>query len=440
MNEFSRLQSLKDLAPVAPSHAPNIQQWLTAEGARVLFVPARELPMVDIRLDIAAGSCRDDTRSGAAFLTMSMLNEGVPGLDAQQIAQTFEGAGARFNTHLDKDHAIISLRCLSAPAQREVAVATFASVVGQPDFTEAAIKQVKGLCSELVDARERVPRYRLQNLIYRHLFAGHPYGYPRYGDRTGIASLTREDLQAFHQRHYTSPNTAISLVGDLSRDQAQAIAAKISAQLPRGPATPAIERPSPSEPEVLHIATEAGQALVIFVLPGILRHSPDHAAMTVANDIFGADTHSRIYQELRIRHGLSYSAGSSLVYALADGRLAMSWQCSAQYNSASQDRIEEMLKDYVANGPTEDELNQSKQRILNKAALAGATNQAILMQLATLNAYRLPINAIEQFHAQVMALTQATVKAAIQRNVQPRNLLYASIGPDIAQVPLPALP
>lgn len=440
MNEFSRLQSLQGLAPIAPAHNPQIQQWLTAEGARVLFVAARQLPMFDVRLDIAAGSCRDDTRSGAAYLTMSMLNEGIPGLDARQIADTFEGAGAAFNMHLEKDHAIISLRCLSAPAQREAAVATFASVVGQPDFTEAAITRVKGLCSDLVDARQRVPHYRLQNLIYRHLFAGHPYGSPRYGDRASITSLTREDVQAFHQRHYTAPNTAINLVGDLSLEQAQAIAARISAQLPRGPATPAIDSPSPSEPEVLHIATDTGQALVIFVLPGIPRHSPDYAAMTVANDIFGAGVHSRIYQELRIRRGLSYSAGSDLVYAQADGRFAISWQCAAQYNSASQDRIEEMLKDYVANGPDEDELNQSKQHILNKAALRVATNQAILAQLATINAFRLPINAIEQFHTQVMALTQATVKAAIQRNVQPRHLLYASIGPDIKQEPLPPLP
>lgn len=440
MNEFSRLQSLKGLAPIAPYHTPQIEQWLTAEGARVLFVPARELPMFDVRLDIAAGSCRDDARSGSAYLTLSLLSEGVPGRDATQIADTFEGAGARFDMHLEKDHAVLSLRCLSAAAQREAAVQTFASVVGQPSFPDAAIARVKGLCADFVDAREHVPHYRLQNQIYRHLFAGHPYGYPRYGDRTSIASLAREDLQAFHQRHYTAPNTAINLVGDLSLEQAQAIAARISAQLPRGPATPLIQSPAVSEPEVLHLATDSGPTLVMFVLPGILRHSPDHAAMTVANEIFGAGVHSRIFHELRTRRGLSYSAGSSLAYTLADGRFAIAWQCAAQYNNASQDRIKEMLNEFVANGPTEDELSQSQQRILNQAALRVATNQAILAQLATLNAFRLPVNAIGQFHAQVMALTPATVKDAIDRNVQPDHLLYASIGPDIAQVPLPPLP
>lgn len=440
MNEFNRLQSLKDLAPIAPPPTPQIEQWLTAEGARVLFVPSRELPMFDVRLDITAGSCRDDDRSGAAYLTMSMLNEGIPGFDAQHIADTFEGAGATFDTRLKKDHVIISLRCLSASVQREAAVATFASIVGQPDFPEAAISQVKTLCLDFVDARERMPHYRLQNLISRYLFADHPYGSPLYGDRASIASLTREDLQAFHQRHYTAPNTAISLVGDLSLEQARDIAARISAQLPRGQATPAIESPAPSEPEVLHIDTDEGQVQVIFVLPGILRHSPDYAAMTVANDIFGVGVYSRIYQELRVRRGLSYSAGSDLVYALADGRLAISWQCAAQYNSASQDRVEHMLKDYVANGPGEDELSQSRQHLLNKMALHVATNKAILAQLAAINTFRLPLDTIEQFHKEVMALTQATVKEVIARNWQPHNLLYASIGPDVTQVPFPALP
>lgn len=440
MNEFSRLTSLQDLAPIELASDLDIQQWLTDEGARVLFVSAPQLPMFDIRLSVAAGSCRDGDQSGAAFLTISMLDEGTAELNAGQIAQAFEGAGALFQTHLGTDHATLSLRCLSEPAQRDTAVNTFASMVGQPSFPLASITQVKSQCVDVLDAREQSPNYRLQRQIYQHLYAGHPYGYPRYGDRAGIAALTRADLLAFHKMHYSAPNVSISLVGDLSLAEAKAIAAQISASLPSGPAATLIQPPPPSEPEVLHIATDSGQLLVTLVLPATLRNSPDYAALTVANEIFGAGVHSRLYQELRNRHGLSYSPGSSLVYGMVDGRLTIHWQCAAQYNSASQDRVEAMLKDYITNGPTADELAQSKQRILSSSPLRIATNQAILAQLSTLNVFDLPLDTLKVFHREVRALTLADVNTAIRRNLNARQLLYTSIGPDIKQVPLPPVP
>lgn len=74
------LQSLAELDGKAPSRRQlNIQHWNTAEGARVLFVEARELPMFDLRVTFAAGSSQDGVTPGVAALTNAMLNEGVAG-------------------------------------------------------------------------------------------------------------------------------------------------------------------------------------------------------------------------------------------------------------------------------------------------------------------------------------------------------------------------
>ena len=437
MNDFDRLHSMKSLAPFDPGHDLDIQQWLTDEGARVLFISARELPMLDIRLNFAAGNCRDGEVHGAAFLTLSMLDEGVAGLDAQPIADLFEGTGAALETYLGVDHAVISLRCLSEQALLDTAVDTLARVVGQPSFPAPAIPLAKSLCTDFLDAREQAPRYQLQRHIYQHLYTNHPYGRPRYGDRAGIAALSREDLLAFHKTHYTAPNLSISLVGDLSLAQARSIAAKISASLPNGPAMPEIPRPPASEPEVIHVDTDGGQAIVVLLLPAMMRHSLDYAAMSVANDIFGGGAHSRLFNELRNRRGLSYSPASDLIYSLADSRFVISWQCAAQYNSASQDLVEGMLKTYIAHGPTEQELEQSIQRILRSSPLRIATNKAKLDQLALLNAFELPLGHIDDFHRQVKALTLSEVHAAIRRNLQAEHLLYASVGPDAGRATLP---
>jgi zinc protease len=86
-----KLQSLTELNGKAPSHRTlDVQTWNTAEGAKVLFVEARELPMFDMRLIFAAGSSQDGNTPGLALLTNAMLNEGVAGKDVSAIAQGFE--------------------------------------------------------------------------------------------------------------------------------------------------------------------------------------------------------------------------------------------------------------------------------------------------------------------------------------------------------------
>jgi len=48
---------------------PKIQTWQTENGVRVFFVPATEIPMLDVRITFDAGSARDDGKSGLALWT-----------------------------------------------------------------------------------------------------------------------------------------------------------------------------------------------------------------------------------------------------------------------------------------------------------------------------------------------------------------------------------
>ena len=139
-----KLQSLTELDGKAPaSRKLDVQTWNTAEGAKVLFVEAHELPMFDMRLIFAAGSSQDGSASGLAVLTNAMLNEGVAGKDVGAIAQGFEGLGADFGNGAFKDMALASLRSLSATDKREPALKLFAEVVGKPTFPADSFARIK---------------------------------------------------------------------------------------------------------------------------------------------------------------------------------------------------------------------------------------------------------------------------------------------------------
>ena len=84
------------LLPVTAVQAmPAIQHWVTDSGARVYFVPAPELPMVDVNITFAAGSARDDGHPGLASMTSTLLDKGAAGLSADEIAVRVESSFSR---------------------------------------------------------------------------------------------------------------------------------------------------------------------------------------------------------------------------------------------------------------------------------------------------------------------------------------------------------
>ena len=76
---------------------PAIQHWQTDNGARVYYVPAPELPIVDVRMVFSAGSARDAGQPGLARMTNHLLDQGAAGLSANDIADTLEGLGAELD-------------------------------------------------------------------------------------------------------------------------------------------------------------------------------------------------------------------------------------------------------------------------------------------------------------------------------------------------------
>src|SRR5690606_7782678 len=134
------LQSLATLDGKAPSKRTlDIQHWQTAEGARVLFVEARQLPMFDLRLTFAAGSSHDADVPGLAALTNTMLNEGVPGMDDGVLAERFERLGAELESGANRDMASASKRNCTEDAQHEPALSLFEQVIGQPSCPADAL-------------------------------------------------------------------------------------------------------------------------------------------------------------------------------------------------------------------------------------------------------------------------------------------------------------
>ncbi|MCY7260566.1 MULTISPECIES: M16 family metallopeptidase [Pseudomonas] len=434
-----KLQSLAELDGKAPSHRNlNVQTWSTAEGAKVLFVEARELPMFDMRLIFAAGSSQDGNTSGLALLTNAMLNEGVPGKDVGAIAQGFESLGADIGNGAYKDMAVVSLRSLSAVDKREPALELFAEVVGKPTFPADSLARIKNQLLAGFEYQKQNPGKLASLELMQRLYGSHPYAHASEGNAKSVPGISLAQLQAFHAKAYTAGNVVIALVGDLSRSDAEAIAAQVSAALPKGPALAKVEQPTEPKASIGHIEFPSSQTNLLLAQLGIDRDDPDYAAVSLGNQILGGGGFgTRLMSEVREKRGLTYGVYSGFTPMQARGPFMINLQTRAEMSEGTLKLVQDVFADYLKNGPTQKELDDAKRELAGSFPLSTASNADIVGQLGAMGFYNLPLSYLEDFMRQSQALTVEQVKAAMNKHLGVDKMVIVSAGPTVAQKPLP---
>lgn len=435
----SKLQSLAELDGKEPERRKlDIQSWQTAEGAKVLFVEARELPMFDLRLTYAAGSSQDGDVQGLALLTNAMLNEGVPGKDVGAIAAGFESLGAEFGNGAYRDMAVTSLRSLSAAEQREPALKLFEQVIGQPTFPADSLARIKNQILAGFEYQKQNPGKLASLELFERLYGKHPYGHPSEGTAQSVPGISREQLQAFHAKAYAAGNAVIALVGDLSREEAEAMAAEVSAALPKGPALAKTVAPEAPKPGLTHIDFPSNQTHLLIAQLGITREDPDYAALYLGNQVFGGGGFgTRLMTEVREKRGLTYGVYSGFTAMQARGPFMINLQTRAELSDGTLQLVKDLLREFIAGGPTQEELDAAKREMAGSFPLSTASNAAIVGQLGAIGFYDLPLTYLEDFMAQVQALSVEQVKTAMAKHLDPEALVIVTAGPKVEQKELP---
>lgn len=292
-----------------PKKMINIQHWTTSKGARVLYVNAPHLPMVDIKIAFAAGAARDGNKLGLAAMTNQMMEQGAGPLNADQIATRFEEVGAKFGSTAARDMAVFSLRSLTDPALFDQALTTFSLVLSKPSFPENALKREKRNQLTEIKADQQSPSSIATKAFYQTVFKDHPYAHPVIGTEESIPTFTRDNLIAFSHQYYVAKNAVIAIVGDIDRQGATKIAEQITQHMPVGQKAEALPKERALNSAIIkNIEYPSSQTNIRIGQTGITRKDPDYFPLIVGNyTLGGASLVSRLTEVVREKHGLTYS-------------------------------------------------------------------------------------------------------------------------------------
>ncbi|WP_310692534.1 pitrilysin family protein [Thiohalophilus sp.] len=407
-----------------------IQSWTTENGARVVFVPAPELPMVDVRVVFDAGSARDGDLPGVARVTAGMLNEGAGEWGSDQLAERFDNIGANYGVSVKRDMAAFSLRSLTGEALLEQAVQTFATILAEPTFPHEAFNRVRRNTLVGLQNKKQSPGDLAEDLFYRHLFGQHPYATPVSGKEESIKAMELVDLKAFHQRYMVANNAVVAIVGQMERQQAEALAEQVTTKLKPGEPAPALPEVEPlNEANRVDHFHPSAQTHLLVGQPGMRRGDRDYFSLYVGNHILGGSGFgSRIMETIREERGLAYSSYSYFVPQQVNGAFVMGLQTSNDQAEEALSLLQEVLTRFVDKGPSAEELQHAKKNITGGFPLRIDSNKDIVQYIAMIEFYGLPHDYLDTFNDKVEAITAADIRDAFQRRIHPDKLLTVTVG------------
>ncbi len=421
-----------------------IAHWETAGGARVYFVQNRDIPMLDVSIDFAAGSGFDrGDKSGVASMTNHILQLGADGMDQDDIARRTADVGAAISARFDSDRAGLRLRTLSSAAEREQALAVYTRLLQKPTFPAAALSREKTRLIGTIKESDTRPATIAARTFAELVYGAHPYGLRSSGEAASVEKITRDDLTAFYRQHYHPRGAVVAIVGDVSRDEAAAIAERIAAGLPPPPAAAAVLPPVDAIPGKVtrRIPHHATQSHIHIGTLGMARGDPDYFPLYVGNYILGGGGFaSRINEEVRQKRGLAYSAGGYFSPLAQKGYFVISMQTRKEQAQEALDVTLKTVRDYVANGPTEKELRDAKTNLVGGFPLRIDSNRKIHEYLAMIGYYRLPLTYLDDFVGNIERVTIADIKRAFTARIDPDRLITVVVGAQDAPATAAATP
>ena len=420
------------ILPLSVQAAVNIQRWTTPQGVQVLLAERHENPIIDMAVSFrGAGNASDpDGKSETAAFTAALLTGGTKEMDEETFNAQTNGLAVEIGSGTDNETTTATLRSLNRPDTLKKAVSLFNGALARPRFDEAVFRRNQTQAATVLQQQETKPDFTAARTLARLSYPDHPYGKGAYTTVQSINSITIDDIRAFYRTRYGKNNAVVAIVGDIDRKGADRLVQDALSGLPDFAAASVDVPPVKKHPAQRRDIPFAGeQAQIMLGMPLITRNDPDYYALVVGNYVLGGGGFdSRLMEVLRNQRGDTYGVYSNLTPERQAGMFTIAYSSRKPAARASLAAAQEVIRQFIAEGPTEKEMAQAKANITGSFPLRFDSNAKLLGYLSLIGVYNLPDDYLEAYPKAVAKLTAADVKAAWQKRVRPEDLNIVVVG------------
>ncbi len=327
-----------DLAyPPLDFQVPEASQFreVLSNGMVVYIAEDRLLPTFDMNITLRTGSAVEppDKAGLAALVGQAIRDGGTKGISPEELDERVAFLAASMTTNIGETRGRAGLSLLSKDT--DAGLALFIEMLRYPRFDAKRLQKAKDRRIQNLKRRNDSTA-SISGIEWGFLMDGEGHFSNRYPTSASIASISRDDLFAFHRRYIHPGNMIVAVSGDFDRKTMLAKLEKAFAGWlvgETGPTTFDKPRHTPTPGVYLIHKEGVNQGRVAIGHKSVERGSPDEFAITVMNGILGASGfRSRLVARIRSDEGLAYNCGSRFGQGVY---YPSSFQCYLQSKSNS---------------------------------------------------------------------------------------------------------
>lgn len=405
-------------ALLRPVRLPPSHERILENGFKVITATHGSLPLASVQLLIEAGSrCDPRRKRGLADFVARLLKRGAGRRNGEQLGEAIEGVGASLAADADEDNIGIGITLPAEELERMLAI--LADMVIRPTFPAREVAKARDRAVAELSNDLDEPALVADRTLVRAVWGDHPYGHDPAGVLADVAGFRRSDLAAFHRARFGPQVTTLVIAGAVEPARAER-AARATFGGWSGGAAQRVEAPSLAE------AAMAGQVLIVdkpgqtqtqirLGQIGFPRGHADEVPAAVANTVLGGGFTSRLVEEIRVKRGLSYGAGSAFARHLSGGAFSVSTFTRTETTREAVDVVLGVARALRREGPTARELADARRYLAGMYALRFESNGSVASALAQISVFGLGRDWVERYRERVMAVTRRRAKEISQR-------------------------
>ena len=417
---------------------PEVKSATLDNGMTVYVVERTDLPKVAVNFATKAGTITDPSgKDGVAHLAITTIDMGTKTRKALEIEDALGDLGTELSGFATREYASVNFEVL----ERNLAPALniFADVIRNPEFPAAEVDREKKRHLDALAQQNNNPNAIAGRVRAMLAFgADHPYGRSAQGLPSTVQKIERGDLASYHQTYFKPGTSSLTFVGDVTMDEALALAKTAFGSWPAGSAPAvSIPAPRPAQPGRVYLVDrqDAAQTVVSQILPGPKRNVDDYYAFRLVDAVWGGGGFgTRLNLNLRENKGYAYGVFSNMANYTD---LGMWWSAGGVQTDKTKESVVEFVNE-MNNLAGAKPISQAELTTAQQGRVRGYSQQfeslsRVSGQIATLWAQGLPMSELQREVDVTASATMEQVQAASKKYVTPDKLSLLLVG-DLAKI------
>jgi predicted Zn-dependent peptidase len=388
----------------------DIESTTLSNGMRVITESMPHVRSVSVGIWVGTGARRETVpQTGLSHFIEHMLFKGTENRSAEEIARVVDSTGGHLDAYTAKE--MVSFNSKIIDDHLPIAFDVLSDLVLRPLFRAEDIEKEKGVILEELKMEVDNPEYLVHETFFSNFWKKNALGRSILGTKATIRSFTREMVLDYYNQVYVPTNLTITAAGRLEHQRIVDLAAEYFDGLTRTGEAKKEKPPVASAPLILKNKRSLEQVHVCMGVPAYPIAHEQRYGTYVLSTILGGGMSSRLFQNIREKHGLAYSVFSEL-------NLYRDTGCLAVYSGTSADnahKVVTMVMDefrQLKNNPVPDEeLRRAKDHLKGSLALSLETTGSRMSNLARQELFFGRFFTVDEMIASVEAVSKEQIQA-----------------------------